>query len=433
MYVGDLFMPGGAREAAEAARAAPPAPDPPRPVDVVLDAFALLLTGGYAAAAPALSQALELLVGLDTDTSEDRRWRFLAGGRAGMTIAMERCDWESLHTLTAGQAEVARDMGALVQLRSATMGLTAAHIMRGELSTAARLVDEEHLIAEATGTPPVATTAMLLAAWQGQEQDASELIEATIREGTARHQGYVVGFAHCARAVLHNGLGRHGAARDAAWQAWERQPVALGIFAVPELAEAAARIGDAPLVQAALEWLSEHTQATPTEWALGIEARVRALLSDGEDVESRYWESLEHLGRTRVRAQLARSHLLYGEWLRRKNRRLDARAQLRTAHDMLSAMGAGAFADRARRELRATGETVRRRTVETATELTAQEAYIARLAADGRTNLEIGAQLYLSARTVEWHLRKVYTKLGVGSHRELRWALANRGQADPRA
>ena len=186
-----------------------------------------------------------------------------------------------------------------------------------------------------------------------------------------------------------------------------------------------------PLVRTALAWLSERTQVTPTGWALGIEARVRALLSDGPAADSCYRDSIEHLAQTPVRAQLARSYLLYGEWLRRKNRRLDARAQLRTAHDMLSAMGAGAFAERARRELRATGETVRRRTVETATELTAQEAHTARLAADGRTNSEIGAQLYLSARTVEWHLRKVYTKLGIGSRRELRRALADLGHASP--
>jgi DNA-binding CsgD family transcriptional regulator len=423
IYVGELFLPGGAREAAEAARGAPSAGDPPRPVDVVLDAFALLLTEGYAAAAAALSQALGLLLDLDTGTSDARRWRFLAGGRAGMTIAMERCDWESLHALAAGQAQVARDMGALVHLRSAAMGLASAHIMRGELSTAARLVDEERLLADVTVTPPVATTATLLASWQGREQEASELIETTVREGTARNQGYVVDFAHCARAVLDNGLGRYGAARDAAWQAWQRQPLALGVFAVPELAEAAARTGEGALGQATLEWLSEHTRAEPTQWALGMEARVRALLNDGETAERCYQDSIEHLARTSVRAQLARSHLLYGEWLRRKNRRLDARAQLRTAHDMLSAMGAGAFAERARRELRATGETVRKHTAETVSELTAQEALIAQLAADGLTNTEIGAQLFLSTRTVEWHLRKVYTKLGVGSRRELRWAV----------
>ena len=201
MYVGDLFMPGGAREAAEAARAAPPAPDPPRPVDVVLDAFALLLTEGYEAAAPALSQALELLLGLTPAPAKPAAGAFSPAGKASMTIAMERCDWESLHTLTAGQAQVARDVSALVQLRSATMGLAAAHIMRGELSAAARLAEEEHLLAEATGTPPVATTAMLLAAWQGREQETLELIQATVREGTARHQGYVVDLASCARGT----------------------------------------------------------------------------------------------------------------------------------------------------------------------------------------------------------------------------------------
>jgi DNA-binding CsgD family transcriptional regulator len=432
MFVGDSFLPGGARETAEAARAAPPGPHPQRPLDVVLDAFATLLTEGYAAAAPALGQALELLLGLDPDSSEGRRWRFLAGGRAGMTIAMERCDWESLHALTARQAEVARSTGALVQLRSAAMGLAVAHIMRGELSAAAGLVEEEHLIAEATRIPPVATAAMLLAAWQGQEQKASELIEAIVREGTARQQGYVVDFAKCASAVLHNGLGRYGAAREAAWQAWERQPLAVGAFAVPELAEAAARVGETPLVEAALEWLSERTRAMPTAWALGIEARVRALLSEGDAAQRYFQESIGQLTHVHVDAQLARSHLLYGEWLRRNNRRLDARLQLRIAYDMLSGMGAQGFADRARRELRATGETVRSRTVETVSELTAQEACIARLAADGRTNPEIGGQLYLSARTVEWHLRKVYTKLGVGSRGELRWVLANLGRTDQR-
>jgi DNA-binding CsgD family transcriptional regulator len=431
MYVGDLFLPGGVREAAEAARAAPPAASPPRPVDVVLDAFALLLTEGYVAAAPALQQALELLSTLDGATGEARRWRFLAGGRVGMAIAMERCDWESLYTLTERQARVARHTGALVQLQSAMLGLAAAHVMRGEFNAAARLLEEHRLIAEATGTPPVATNAILLAAWQGRQHEASELIRATVRDGTARDWGYVVDFANCAAAALYNGLGQYGAARDVAWQAWQRQQVALGVFAVPELAEAAARTGEVPLARRALAWLSERAQVAPTKWTLGIQARVRALLSDGADADNRYRESIGHLAQSSVRAQLARSHLLYGEWLRRENRRLDARTQLRTAHDMLSTMGAAAFAERARRELLATGETVRKRTVQAVSELTTQEAHIARLAVDGCTNQEIAAQLFLSSRTVEWHLRKVYTKLGVSSRRELRWALASLEPTDP--
>jgi DNA-binding CsgD family transcriptional regulator len=433
IYVGDPFLPGGVPEAAEAARTAPPAPEPPRPVDVILDAFALLLTEGYAAAAPALRQALELLLALDAGAGENRHWLFLAGGRIGMILATERCDWESEHTLNVGQARAARDAGALVQLRTAMMGLITAHIMRGDFSAAARLTREERLIAEATGTPTVATNLALLAAWQGRPQEASELIQATAREGTARGAGYLVDFANCAAAVLYNGLGRYGDARDAVWQAWQRQRVALGIFAVPELAEAAARTGEAPLVRGALAWLSERSQVAPTQWTLGMEARVRALLSDGADADRRYQESIEHLAGTDIRAQLARSHLLYGEWLSLQNRRLDARAQLRIAYDMLSGMGAEGFAERARRELVATGETVRKRTAETVSELTDREAYIARLAVEGRTNLEIGAQLFLSARTVEWHLRNVYGKLGVGSRRELRWALANVGEADAQA
>jgi ATP/maltotriose-dependent transcriptional regulator MalT len=197
---------------------------------------------------------------------------------------------------------------------------------------------------------------------------------------------------------------------------------------MPELAEAASRSGDVPLLQAALEWLSEQTRVTSSDWALGLHARIRALLSDGDAAEDGYRESIQQLGRTRVRPELARSHLLYGEWLRREGRRVDAREQLRTAYEMLHAMGMEAFAERARHELIATGETVRKRSVETVTTLTAQEAVIARLARDGRTNSEIGTQLFLSTRTVEWHLRKVFAKLGVGSRRELGAALPQLGR-----
>ena len=424
LYVGDLGMPDGAREVAAAARAGPPAPDPPRSVDVVLDALALLLTEGYAVAAPALSQALDLLVAMDPGTGEDRRWRFLAGGRVGMTIAMERCDWDSLHTLTEGQARAARNVGALVQLRFALMGLGTAYVMEGQLNAAARVVGEEHLIAEATGTPLISYTGMLLAAWRGREQEATELVEATVRLGTARGLGYVVRFAKSAEAVLHNGLGQYDAAREAARRSWADRPVAAGVFAVPELAEAAAMTGEVSLVRAAHEWLSEHALVMPADWVLGMEARVRALLGDGDAAEQAYRESIEHLSRTRIRAQLARSHLLWGEWLRREDRLTDARAQLRVAQDMFSAMGAEGFAERARRELLATGETVRKRTVETVTELTAQELQIALRARDGHTNAEIGAELFLSARTIEWHLRRVFTKLGITSRRQLRQALS---------
>jgi DNA-binding CsgD family transcriptional regulator len=204
------------------------------------------------------------------------------------------------------------------------------------------------------------------------------------------------------------------------------------MWALPELIEAAARSGNTHIAGDALELLAEITRASGTDFGLGIEARSRALVSGPEAAEGLYREAIGRLGRTQLRPELARAHLLYGEWLRRRNRRVDARAQLRTAHEMLGAMGMEAFAERARHELLATGETVRRRTDETVSTLTAQEAHIARLARDGRTNPEIGAQLFLSARTVEWHLRKIFTKLGIGSRRELHAALANLGQTDPR-
>ena len=297
--------------------------------------------------------------------------------------------------------------------------LARAHILAGELTAAARLIEEDRLIAEATGNPPVAYTAMTLAAWRGQETRACELIEATVQEATARGLGRPLNFAAYARSVLYNGLGRHDAARDAAWPAFERDQLGYGPFIVPELAEAASRTGDVALVRAALQWLSERTQMTPTEWALGIQARIRALLSDGEDAEPLYRESIARLGRTRVRAELARSHLLYGEWLRRERRRGEAREQLRTAHAMLDAMGIGAFAERARRELLATGETARKRTVETSGQLTAQEAQVARLARDGLSNPQISARLFISPRTVRYHLTKVFTKLGITSRSQL--------------
>jgi DNA-binding CsgD family transcriptional regulator len=228
-----------------------------------------------------------------------------------------------------------------------------------------------------------------------------------------------VDYATHARAVLDNGLGRHDAARDAAWQVFERDQMGYGPFIVPELAEAASRTGDTALLRAALDWMSERTRVTPTDWALGIEARVRAFLSEGGAAEPLYGESIERLGRTRVRRELARGHLLYGEWLRRENRRVDAREQLHTAHEMLATMGIDAFAERARRELLATGETVRKRTVETRDELTAQEAQIARLARDGLSNQEIGTRLFISPRTVKYHLRKVFTKLEIHSRNQL--------------
>jgi len=371
MWAGDLGSPGGVLGAAEVARAAPPGPEPPRAVDVLLDAFVVRLMQGYTAAAPLLTRALKLSLALDVPSNEVGRWCWLAGGRAGALVALELWDADSWYALAAVQAQVARDAGALVHLQYALNYLAAAHLFAGELTTEAWLVDEDRLIAEATGNPPVGYAALALAAWQGRDPEASKLIEATVRTATARGLGRMVSFADYASSVLSNGLGRHEAARNAAWRAFERDDFGYGPYVVPELAEAASRTGDEALVMAALQWLSERTRLAPSEWALGIEARVRALLSEGEAAERCYRESIDRLGRTGVRVQLARAHLLYGEWLRRQRRRIDARQQLRTAHEFFDRIGAEGFAERARRELQATGATARKRTVDTRDELTA--------------------------------------------------------------
>jgi DNA-binding CsgD family transcriptional regulator len=425
IWAGDLGNPGGVVAAAEAARAAHSGPKPTRAVDVLLEAFALRLTQGYTAAAPLLTRALELSLVLDVTNDEAGLWRWLAGGRAGAIVALELWDAESWHALAAVQAQFARDTGALVHLQYALNFLAMAHLFAGDLNTAAELIDEDRLIAEVTGNPPVGYAAMALLAWQGREAQASELIEATSRAATARGLGRLVSFADYASSVLYNGLGRHDAAREPAWRAFERDELGYGPYVLPELAEAASRTGDVELIRTALEWLSERTRLAPTEWALGIEARVRALLSQGDAAERHYRESIARLSRTPVRVQLARAHLLYGEWLRRERRRLDAREQLRTAYAMLDAMGIEGFVERARRELQATGATARKRTVDTSDELTPQEAVIARLAREGLSNPEIGSRLFISARTVQSHLGKVFAKLAISSRGQLHQVMAN--------
>jgi len=256
---------------------------------------------------------------------------------------------------------------------------------------------------------------MILAAWRGDESHALELIEATSEEAASRRWTS----NNYARSVLYNGLGRHEEARDAAWDAFQPDPIGYGVYLVPELAEAASRTADRALLESALEWLSERTRVLRSGWASGIEARVRALLSDGEVADSLYLQSIDYLTGTRVRVELARTHLVYGEWLRRERRRRDAREHLRTALEAFTGMGVEAFARRAERELLATGERARKRTVDTLDQLTPQESQIARLAADGHTNREIAAQLFISASTVEYHLRKVFRKVGVKSRTQL--------------
>jgi DNA-binding CsgD family transcriptional regulator len=411
----DVEVAGGAPAVAAAARAAPPGPVPPRTVDVVLDAFAIRLIDGYAAAAPTLARALELLLATDITDGEGSRWLSLSGARDSNIVALEMWDDEAVHLLVARQVQVARETGALAHLQFALSFLARSHMLAGELTTAAVVLDEAGLIAEATGNPALVNAPMILAAFRGDEAQASELIDASSEEAVTRRWTS----NNYARAVLNNGLGRHDAAREAAWDAFQPDPIGYGSFLVPELAEAASRTGERALLEHVLEWLSHRRRAITSGWASGIDARVRALASEGDAAESLYRESIVHLSRTRVRLELARTQLLYGEWLRRERRRLDARTQLRTALDAFTSMGADAFADRAERELLATGERARKRTVHTRDQLTPQEAQIGRLVANGHTNREIAAQLFISPSTVEYHLRKAFRKLDVKSRTQL--------------
>ena len=411
----DVEVVGGASAVAAAARAAPPGAVPPRAVDVVLDAFAVRLTDGYAAAVPTYARALELLLATDIAREDGSRWLSVSSGRNSNMVALEMWDDEALHLLATRRVQVARDTGAVGHLAFALSFLVRSHILAGELAAAALVLDEARLIAEATGHSAVVNAPMILAAWRGDETQASELIDASSEEAARR------GWASnkYARAVLYNGLGRHDAARDAAWELFEPDPIGYGSHLVPELAEAASRTDDQASLQYALDWLSERTRVVSSGWASGMEARVRALLSDGEVADGQYRRSIEHLSGTRLRLELARTHLLYGEWLRRERRRLDAREHLRTALEAFTSMGAEAFGSRAQRELLATGERARKRTVETLDQLTPQETQVARLAAQGETNREIAARLFISPSTVEYHLRKVFRKLTVRSRTEL--------------
>jgi DNA-binding CsgD family transcriptional regulator len=286
-----------------------------------------------------------------------------------------------------------------------------------------QLNQESDSIIEAIDAPLSLYTSLALAAWRGEESDTSEL---SIQDANTRGEGAAIAFAEVNAAVLYNGLGRYDRAMAAAERAVEHGDI--GRYA-DELIEAAARSGEREVATTALEKLTERTGFAGTDWALGIEAGSRALLSAGDEAEALYRQAIDHLGSTLVAAHLGRAHLRYGEWLRREGRRVDARRHLRTAYDMLTAMGAEAFAERARRELLATGETARKRTVGTLDQLTPQEAQIARLARDGRTNPEIGAELFISPRTVEYHLHKVFSKLGISSRKELRAATLDAGLA----
>ena len=429
MYAGRLAKADAVLEVAEAARAAKRAgawPRPSRAADLLLDGQALLITERPQAATRMLKRALSAIRGDDLSNDEALRWLWVA-----CVTAIQLWDEESWRVLSDRYVQLARDAGALTVLPLALNYCAGCRVCAGEFVSAEALGEEAREVSVAIGNPDVSISSLNLAGWRGREVDTLRLVEASDRDAAGRGEGRRIGAGRYAIAVLYNGLGRFERALAAAEEALEYpRELATSRWALPEQIEAAIRSGKPEPAARALAQLSETTSAGGTDWALGIEARSRALLTEGEAAEPLYREAIERLERTRVRVELARGHLLYGEWLRRERRRLDAREQLRHAHALCTEFGMEAFAERARVELEATGEHARKRTVETRDDLTSQEAQIARLAADGATNQEIAAQLFISSSTVDYHLRKAFRKLGVKSRHQLKQHLL---QPDARA
>jgi len=408
----------GTLEIARAARGATAAPpSDSRAPDLLLEGMAMLITDGYETGVPAVQRALSVFRDGDLPIGEQLRWLFVA-----TRCAIDIWDDESWRDLAIRQVELARAVGALSLLPFAITQRFGMHLHAGEFATVAQLVDEFSVLKEATATGLPDFGTMILAAWQGRSREAFRLIDEFITDMSERGQGYGVSLPYYTASVLYNGLGRYADAMASAELASEqRDDLAFANLALAELIEAAVRGGQPERAAAAMGRLTELTLPSGTAWGLGVAARSRALLSEGDEAERLYREAIGHLSSAPARTELARAHLLYGEWLRRERRRRDAREQLRTARDMLEAMGMDAFAERAGRELRATGETARKRTAAAARdeELTVQEAHIARLAREGLSNPEIGTRLFISARTVQYHLGNIFAKLGIASRSQL--------------
>jgi DNA-binding CsgD family transcriptional regulator len=388
-----------------------------RPADLLLDAL-IGLTDDDAAGVPACRLALRRLNGAEITPQERMRWLW-----QGCVVALEIWDDEAAFRLSRRSVEAARGSGALSELALALSAHTPVLVFCGDLIAADATVAETRLIEEAAGIAAAPYGALILAAWQGREQAASELIETTMRGAKARGEGVGVAISEYARAVLASGAGRTVEAMRSARSAAAHREIVAENWGLSELVEPALLAGDSELAAGATARLVQKAQSAGSDWALGIAARSQAL-TDARDADEGFRAAIAHLERTRVRAELARTRLLYGEWLGRGGRREEARTELAGAYELLDALGMDGFAERARRELAAIGVKVRRQARDTRGDLTPQEAQIARLAADGLSNGEIGAQLFISARTVEWHLRKVFAKLGVTSRRQLEAALS---------
>jgi DNA-binding CsgD family transcriptional regulator len=407
---------GGARNVASVALAASPASQPPKPTDLLLNGLALVLTEGYAAGTPLLKRAVHAArnEGLEGD---DLHFLF-------MIAAITTWDYESYQVLSERQVRFARTTGALNLLPIVLTFRMGTRVIGGDFAAAAAVGEEIALICEAIGVHAPPHGQVTLAAWRGREQEASEVMRSSVDDLTARGEGLGLTVVEWATAALYNGLGRYEESMAAAESAYEHPEDLVAALWIHEFVEAAVRSGNLERALPVVKEITEMTAACATDWGLGIGARCRALVSDGEEAELLYKEGIDRLERAHMNRELARSRLLYGEWLRRAGRRADARGQLRRAHEMFESMGLEAFAERSARELAATGERVRKRAAMSDDSLTAQEAQIARLARDGYSNRKIGEQLFISPRTVEYHLHKVFAKLDINTRAQLHVALA---------
>jgi DNA-binding CsgD family transcriptional regulator len=421
IYAGRLAHGQDIRQIARAARAVPFGDSGSEPLphaQLLLRGLAVRLTDGYAAAAPMLTEALRRY----RAQPQELDWLCVSYNM----VAMDLWDDEAWFSLAADQVRLARANGTLSWLPFGLDYLAEIHIQAGQLSTAEALLTEGERVDPGIRAATLPYVSLLLAAWRGDAPTAAQLTEVMVRGASAWGEGAALTYAEYANAVLHNGLGNYAPAAEAAHQASAVDELVISPWALYELVEAAVRSDQRGRAAVAADRLSGIAAASGSDWACGAAARSRALLASGRAAEEEYREAVERLSRTRMTTHLARARLSYGEWLRRENRRIDARNQLRPAFEAFASMGTQAWAERARRELLATGEKVRKRTGDTRAELTPQEEEIAQLARDGRTNQEIGAQLFIGARTVEWHLRKVFTKLDISSRRELDQALSRR-------
>jgi DNA-binding CsgD family transcriptional regulator len=416
IYVGRVHRGVGPQAVAAAARKAPPGQRADRPADLLLDGLATRYLDGYTAGVEPLQHAMEAFVQADGDDENDvLRWFWLP-----WLVAGELWDDAKWHDLATKAVQLCRESGALTALPLALGYRAFVHLNSGEFAAASTLLAEGDGITAATGGAAVRYPALMLEAWRGGDPDAVlATFEAELADLAERGEGRGISGKGYATAVLHNALGHYDAALAQARVACEYEDLGIYGFALIELIEAGTRSGAYDEAADALRRLTERTTAAGTDWALGVQAWAQAMLSDGEEADALYQEAIARLERTRITLYLARARLGYGEWLRREGRRVDARGQLRAAYDIFSRIGAQAFAERARRELSASGETARKRGEEPRGVLTRQESQIARLARDGLSNPEIGAELYLSRHTVEWHLRKVYAKLEISSRNQL--------------